>query len=117
MANSAILVKNDRDPLAGYTREEFERRLAVALSGRVKEAWVFGSYVSGNFGPDSDIDLMLVSETDAPFHTRAFAFDDLLDIGPRMDILVYTPEEFTRLAADPSPGFWRTAVKAMRRVL
>lgn len=116
MGADTILVKNDRDPLAGYSREEFERRLAVALSGRVREAWFFGSYVSGNFGPDSDIDLMLVAETEAPFHTRAFAFEDLLDIGPRMDILVYTPEEFSRLTADPSPGFWRNVVKTMRRL-
>lgn len=45
------------------------------------------------------------------------AIEDLLDLGPRLDILVYTPEEFARLTADPSPGFWRNAVKAMRRVI
>ena len=116
MASSGILVRNDRDPLAGLSRAEFERRLQAALSDRVNEAWFFGSYVAGNFGPDSDIDLMLVVETEAPFHTRAFAFEDLLDIGPRMDILVYTPQEFARLTGDPSTGFWRNAVRAMRRL-
>ena len=80
-----------KHPLAGLSREDFESRLRAALAGRVTEAWIFGSYVSGAFGPDSDIDLMLVTATDAPFQARAFAFEDLLDLGPRFDILSTPP--------------------------
>lgn len=47
----------------------------------------------------------------------AYFFSDLLDIVPRMDILVYTPAEFEDLLADPSPGFWRSAVASLRRFL
>jgi predicted nucleotidyltransferase len=39
----------------------------------VSQAWIFGSYIAGGFGPESDIDLMLVVETDEPFQIRAFA--------------------------------------------
>jgi predicted nucleotidyltransferase len=115
MLADSILVKNDRDPLAGLGRADFEARLRAALSGRVLEAWLFGSYVSGGFGPDSDVDLMLVRETDEPFVQRPFAFADLLDIGPRLDILVYTPGEFATLVSDPSPGFWKNVVRSLRR--
>jgi predicted nucleotidyltransferase len=83
----------------------------------VSQAWIFGSYIAGGFGPESDIDLMLVVETDEPFQIRAFAFEDLVDLGPRFDILVYTPDEFLRLTGDPSPGFWRSAAQTMRRIL
>ncbi len=116
MSPDPILVRNDRDPLAGLSRTRFEDKLRTALSGRVSEAWLFGSYVSGEFGNDSDIDLILIAETDEPFQSRSFAFADLLDIGPRMDILVYTPDEFRSLVSDPSPGFWTSVASSLRRL-
>jgi predicted nucleotidyltransferase len=117
MGAESILVKSGRDPLAGMTRDEFEAKLVSSLSGRVMEAWLFGSYIAGFFGRESDIDLILVAETKAPFQLRAIDFLDLLDLVPRMDILVYTPEEFRSLVSDPSPGFWRSVVASMRRIL
>ncbi len=110
----SILVRNVRDPLAGLTRAEFEGRLRGALAGRVDMAWLFGSYVRGGFGADSDVDLILVLPTSASFPERSGEFADLLDLGPRLDILVYTPEEFGALLADPSPGFWRGVAASLR---
>jgi predicted nucleotidyltransferase len=109
-----ILIKNTRDPLAGLTKEEFERRLSLAVTGRVREAWLFGSYVCGALGPDSDIDIILVTETQESFTNRSWQFADLLDIGPRLDILVYTPEEFRRLVEHPTDGFWKNITTTMR---
>ena len=116
MASSPILTRNQRDPLAGLSRADFESRLKYQLSGRVLEAWFFGSYVRGDFGPESDVDLILTTETDQPFHLRSFSFADLMDIGPRLDILVYTPEELESLVSDPSPGFWRSVVGSLQRL-
>lgn len=113
--SAAVLERHD--PLAGLSREAFERRLRDALRGRVEEAWIFGSYAEGTFHSESDVDLFLVQATDLPFTRRPFAFADLLDIGPALDMLVYTPGEFARLTANPSIGFWRTAVARMRRLL
>jgi hypothetical protein len=45
------------------------------------------------------------------------AENDLLDLFPGLDILVYTPREFEKLTSDPSPGFWKSAVAEMRQIL
>ena len=37
-----------------------------------------------------------------------------MDLGPRMDILVYTPDEFRFLISDPSPGFWTDLARSLR---
>jgi predicted nucleotidyltransferase len=86
------------------------------LAGRVKEAFFFGSYGTSDFGRDSDIDIVLVVETVKPFLERALAFGDIMDLVPGTDLLVYTPEEFSKLTSDPSPGFWTSAVASMKRI-
>lgn len=113
----AAIIWNTRDPLLGRSPEEFERLLRERLEGRVREAWIFGSYGTGAFGPDSDVDLMLVVETDLPFLERALGFADVIDLVASMDLLVYTPDEFRKLTEDPSPGFWKDVVASMRRLV
>jgi uncharacterized protein len=112
-----VIVWNTRDPLYGRTPAEFEAEVKRILQGRVEAAYIFGSFGTPEFGRDSDVDMMLVVRTDKPFLDRAMDFTDLLDIVPSMDLVVYTPEEFQRLTADPSPGFWASAVASMRRVV
>jgi predicted nucleotidyltransferase len=111
-----VIVRNDRDPLFGMSRERFEARLSDALSARVLEAYFFGSYAMEALGPDSDIDLIIVSRTDKSFIERASDYADLLDIVPSMDILVYTPEEFHDLTVNPTPGFWESVVASLRKL-
>ena len=112
-----IIIWNTRDPLGGRTRDAFEAEFRRILEGRVIEAWIFGSYDSPAFDRDSDIDVFLVTDTTKPFIERALDFDDLRALVPDMDIFVYTPEEFGKLTGDPSPGFWRSAVASMRRIV
>jgi len=113
----SILEKDMRDPLCGMQPDEFIQKLCTILRGRVESAWLFGSFGSPAFGPQSDIDLILITPTKTPFVRRGEAFFDLLDIGPRIDILVYTPEEFSKLTSKPSPGFWQSVVPTLRRVI
>jgi len=55
---------------------------------------IFGSYASGNPTPDSDLDLMVIMQTDLPRHKRAVPLRLLFRPTPcAMDILVFTPEE------------------------
>lgn len=70
-----------------------------------------------SIGPDSDVDLFIIRRTETPFLERALEFYDVIDLVPAMDLLVYTPEEFRKLTEDPSPGFWKSAVTSMRRIL
>jgi len=87
------------------------------LAGRVEQAWLFGSCGTPAFGPDSDVDLLLVANTDKPFLERSREFFDVMDLALSMDLLVYTPQEFIKLASDPSPGFWTSVVASMRRLV
>jgi uncharacterized protein len=57
--------------------------------------YLFGSYAYGNPSPDSDIDLMIVMNSDLPRYKRSSAIH--LKCFPYkipLDILVYTPDEF-----------------------
>jgi len=111
------IVWNTRDPLYGYTKIELLDQLKEMLLGRVVEAWIFGSFVHGRFGPDSDIDIIVVCETDLPFTRRQGLFDDVYDLIPAVDLLVYTPAEFSQLTDNPSIGFWTDVVKTMVKLI
>jgi len=56
---------------------------------------LFGSYAAGTPNKDSDIDLLIIQDTDLPPHRRSFDIQKLL-IGSMvpLDILVYTNQEF-----------------------
>jgi len=115
--NQGILVWSTRDPLKSRSIEEFSAALVQCLAGRVDQAWIFGSLGTPGFGPESDIDLILVVQTDKPFLERARDYFDVMDLALSMDLLVYTPEEFSKLTGEPSPGFWTSVVESMRRVI
>ncbi len=56
---------------------------------------LFGSYASGNQDMNSDLDLLIIQETELPMHKRGLDIRLAL-IGTRIpiDILVYTKTEF-----------------------
>ncbi len=57
----------------------------------------FGSYAYGSPTPDSDVDLMVVMDTDLPSSQRYLAVSRLLDPRPfPVDILVRRPDEIDR---------------------
>lgn len=56
---------------------------------------LFGSYANGTSNNDSDLDLLIVQDTDLPMHQRGFDIRmSLLGIMIPKDILVYTKSEF-----------------------
>ncbi len=56
---------------------------------------LFGSYAAGTPNNDSDLDLLIIQDTELPPHRRSFDIQKFL-IGSLvpMDILVYTNKEF-----------------------
>jgi len=94
---------------------DFEEKLCAALRGRVKRIFVFGSYGTEAFRPGSDIDLILVCETDLPFVERPRLFEDLYRIYPRLDLLVYTEEELAQQLSE-SAGFWASVKAGLREL-
>ncbi|MDD3519511.1 MAG: nucleotidyltransferase domain-containing protein [Chromatiales bacterium] len=115
---SAPLLERSRPPVSvqDFTRDEIEGFLVQRLRGRVQAAWLFGSVADGSAGPWSDIDVLLVQDTDTAFPERALAFTDLFDLGVPVDVLVYTPAEFETLHASDS-GFWKAFRQRNRQIL
>ncbi len=100
-----------------YPREEIEDFLREKLSHhKVKEAYIFGSYAQDKLTAWSDLDLLIVTESQQSFIERPRRFFDLLDLGIPIDILVYTPEEFQKLRHSDS-GFWRSFQENHLRIL
>lgn len=115
--NKGILVKIERDPLSGLTREEYKELLKNKLKGRVVEAYIFGSFNTPDFNRFSDIDLLLVSDTAKPFVERGLDFSDIQDMVPATDILVYTPAEFRKIMSEEPAGFWKSVKGSMVRII
>lgn len=92
-------------PLRADRLAALKRELTQRLASRVAAAYLFGSAARGDYRADSDLDLALIVSTQETFVRRAFVFEDLFELYPRLDILVYTPEEFERLRARETP-FW-----------
>lgn len=111
--NKNVLLKIDRDPLYGMTKEIYLDKLRAKLKGRVDEAYFFGSITSDNFNKFSDVDIIIVKDTGKPFHKRPFEFTDLLDLVPSTDILVYSRSELDNLLADNATGFWKSVKESL----
>ncbi|MEJ2033877.1 MAG: nucleotidyltransferase domain-containing protein, partial [Deltaproteobacteria bacterium] len=96
-----------RVSIQDFRAVEIKGFLRKRLAGRgVQEAYLFGSFAQGAGTAWSDLDVVIVKETDQPFLERSLEFQDLFDLGIPVDILVYTPQEFESLKAGSSP-FWR----------
>lgn len=67
----------------------------IAVKFNPDKIILFGSYASGNPNNDSDVDLLVIKDSDLPRHKRSFEIQKSL-IGSMIpiDILVYTTKEF-----------------------
>jgi len=82
--------------------DQLRRRLAPHLT-RARKVIVFGSVARGDADAGSDLDLIIVADTARPFFERFKDFAGLYDVWPRLDLLIYTPEEFARMVAEERP--------------
>ncbi len=69
----------------------------IAVKFNPNKIILFGSYAAGNPTNDSDLDLLVIKETNRPRHKRSFDIQKSL-IGSMIpiDILVYTTQEFEK---------------------
>jgi predicted nucleotidyltransferase len=75
-------------------------RIRDQLAGipEVRRAILFGSSASGVRDLFTDLDLIVVMQSDLDFIQRGAELRGRLQAGVDMDLLVYTPEEFERMA-------------------
>ena len=86
----------------------------IAIRFKPDKIILFGSYASGNPDKDSDLDLLIIQDTDLPRHRRSFDIQKLL-IGSMipMDILVYTNKEFEQ-EQNEQYSFLNSAIKTSK---
>ena len=80
----------------------------------IRQILVFGSYASGDLHTWSDLDLVIVQETDAPFLDRSLSLVRAIKPRAGIQFLVYTPEEAGKLIQRP---FFRHEVLTKGKVL
>ncbi len=86
---------------ATHRRQQLEAEfLRIAGSMRplgAERFWLAGDLARNAVGPDSDLELLIVHQTDQPFHRRSDFFQTHLrpQVGTRF--IVYTPTEFAEL--------------------
>ncbi len=77
---------------------ELERILGEVLPFGALHMYVIGDLARGEIAPDTELELVIVQDTDEPFHRRPDFW--VTHLRPRLGtrFLVYTPEEFEALA-------------------
>jgi len=76
---------------------------------------LFGSYCTGQLGEWSDLDMVIVKETEAPFLDRTRQVLALLQPRVGVDVLVYTPQELEQLSRERA--FVREEIVAKGKVI
>jgi predicted nucleotidyltransferase len=109
------LIFLNKKPLAGLTPERFIEKLKLQLRDRVESCYIFGSFNTPKFTSDSDVDIILVHDTKVPFLDRGKDFLDLYEIGPRIDLLIYTPGEF-KILLEEDTGFWKSVKENLVKI-
>jgi len=81
-----------------FAREKIQRVVAAACRrAGAPRALLFGSYARGSADAVSDLDLLIVCETELPFVERFRLFPEVLDAFPGVELIVYTPAELEEM--------------------
>ena len=99
---------------AGLTAALERLVAACRAEPEVREAYVFGSYATGTVGPTSDLDVLVVRETQLGVVERV-ADLKLAARGPvAIDVIVVTPGEMS--STFRASSFGRTVLETAKRV-
>lgn len=94
-SSSSVLEWPDRDEVDGAARRWAERE--AGDRPEVSRIGYVGSYARGDWGPGSDLDLVVVLDSsDRPFEHRARDWD-VTGLPVPADVLVYTEAELRRM--------------------
>jgi predicted nucleotidyltransferase len=77
--------------------------MPVFKNAGAKKVVLFGSFSRGSQTKRSDLDLMIITETDKRFFERYEQFDRIHDIinDRAVDMLIYTADELSRISHRP----------------
>lgn len=70
--------------------------------GNPRRVVLFGSHAHGHGRPDSDLDLLIIEDSDLPRHRRAPRYlRALVGVFPAKDVIVWTPAEIAEWGQVP----------------
>ena len=99
----------DYPPVTDQLLQEVVRRILSV--GAPHTIVLFGSQSRGDARPDSDLDLLIIEDSDLPRHKRSVPYlRALVGLFPAKDVAVWTPEEVQEWAAMPH-AFITTALR------
>ena len=90
----AIAGQNSYHPVMVAFNEIEKVAKRIGEQAKAKTVILFGSHARDQAGTDSDVDLLVIAESDLPRHKRSRQLHLMFKPYPfAMDILVYTPKE------------------------
>lgn len=82
-------------------QRELERWLPLLIEDlQPEKILLFGSLAGRRIGEWSDVDLVIVHQTNLPFYRRIKKALQLIRPKVGVDLLIYTPEEFSKLSRE-----------------
>lgn len=84
-------------------QEKLDRIVKAMMEYGAERAILFGSTARGDADRWSDIDLIVIKDTDRRFPDRQADVIDAIRPDFALDVLVYTPEEFDRMLSEGNP--------------
>jgi predicted nucleotidyltransferase len=99
-----------------FLESELKRWLPLLITHEQPDKIIlFGSYCAGQVDEWSDLDLVIVKDTQASFLDRTRQVLELLKPRVGVDVLVYTPQEFEQLSRERA--FVRQEIMAKGKVI
>jgi predicted nucleotidyltransferase len=99
----------ENPPVTDEILEEAVRRILAA--GSPLKIVLSGSRARGDAGPESDLDLLIVEESDLPRYKRTARYlRVLVGVFPSKDVVVWTPQEIEAWSQVPN-AFVTTALR------
>ena len=97
-------------------QRELERWLPLLIDNlQPEKILLFGSMVDEHLNEWSDVDLVIVQNTGLPFYRRIKQALQLIHPRVGVDLLIYTPEEFSKLSRERH--FFRDEILGHGKVL
>lgn len=89
------------------SEQDFHEELTRVLTGlrryHPRKVILFGSFARGDYHAGSDLDLLIIKETERPFVERIGEVLACCDYSIPLEPLVYTPEELARMCGEGNP--------------
>ena len=100
---SSLLRADDKTHIPSIAQIRDSLAPLVERAG-ARKAVVFGSYANGNADRYSDLDIIIVHDTEKGFLDRASDFQEVRSAWPRsLDMLIYTPDELDEMLEQRRP--------------